>query len=115
MSHHHDHHDDHDGGPDTDFLDLEMSKVLYDEARRVTREAYRELLKEAAKRQLGELWGERIEALAKLAVDELLADTEANLEIEAKIAARNEAKDGIEREVESILDGGGDSETETET
>ncbi len=110
MSHHedrdHDQQDhDHDqrGGPDTGFLDLEPSKVLYAEAEAITREAYRELLKEAAKQRLLERWGDRITALAKLAVDELIADTEANLEIEARIAARNQGRRAVEDHVGAIL------------
>ncbi len=109
MSHHegdHDHHDDHphgEGGPDTGFLDLELSKVLYAEAEAVTREAYRELLKEAAKRRFLERWGDRIIALANLAVDELIDDAEANLEIEARIAARNQGRRAVEDRVSEIL------------
>jgi histone H3/H4 len=115
MSHHdHDHDHDHEcrdhhrrdhdrGGPDTRFLDLEISKVLFSEADGVTREAFRELLKEAAKRRLQERWGDRITALANLAIDELLEDVAANSEIEAKIAARNEARRTLEDRVSEIL------------
>lgn len=116
MSHHDHHHDcqdhDHDhghghahaeGGPDTGFLDLELSKVMYAEAEAVTREAFRELLKEAAKRRLLERWGDRITALADLAVDELIDDAEANLEIEARIATRNHARQTVEDRVGAIL------------
>lgn len=107
MSHHddhqHDHRDQDRGGPETNFLDLELSKVLYSEADGVTREAFRELLKEAAKRRLQERWGDRIVALANLAVDELLADAEANLEIEAQIGARNRARRAVEERVAEIL------------
>lgn len=113
MSHDHDHdhdhghdHDDRDeknGAPDTGFLDLEISKVLYSEAESITREAYRELLKDAAKRRLEERWGDRIAALANLAVDELIDDAEANLEIEAKIAGRTQAREAVEERINAIL------------
>jgi histone H3/H4 len=112
MSHHehdHDHDHDHDhgdqarGGPDNGFLDLEISKVMYSEAEGITREAFRELLKEAAKRRLLERWGDRITALANLAVDELLDDVAANLEIEARIGARNHARKAVEERVTEIL------------
>jgi histone H3/H4 len=115
MSHHHHHDHDHDhehehddrreneGAPDTGFLDLEISKVLFSEAEAVTREAYRELLKEAAKRRLQERWGDRITALATLAVDELLDDVDANLAIEAQISARKQARQTIEDRVGTIL------------
>ncbi|NVB38459.1 hypothetical protein G6O69_11505 [Pseudenhygromyxa sp. WMMC2535] len=93
------------GGPNTDFLDLEISQVLYAEAEGVTREAFRELLKEAAKRQWQARWGERIEALAKLAVDELLEDMAANLEIEARIAARNAARGAVQDRASQLIQG----------
>lgn len=129
MSHHnHDHgHEqgehEHGGqgqggnGPDTRFLDLELSKVLFDEAESITRKAFRELLEEAAKQHLRERWGERIQALAVLAVDELIADAEANLEIEARIAARNQARENLEDRVAAILgrstnDRGNDADAE---
>jgi hypothetical protein len=115
MSHHeHDHDQDHDcreddrrdhdrGGPDTRFLDFEISKVLFSEAEGVARDAFRELLKEAAKRRLQERWGDRIEALANLAIDGLLDDAAANFEIEAKIAARNQARQALDDRVSEIL------------
>jgi hypothetical protein len=114
--HEHDGHDGHDhgghedaghehadGGTDTRFLDLELSKVLFGEAESITRKAFRELLEEAAKQHLRERWGERIHALAVLAVDELIADAEASLEIEARIAARNQAREGLDDRVAAIL------------
>lgn len=113
MSHHEDHDHDHGhghdhrdrggGAPDTQFLDLELSKVLFGEADSITREAFRELLKDAAKRRLLERWGQRITALAELAVDELIADAEANLEIEARIAARTQARAQLDDRVAAIL------------
>jgi histone H3/H4 len=113
MSHHHDHDHDHcndndrrdqeRGGPDTRFLEFELSKVLFSEAEGVAREAFRELLKEAAKRRLQERWGDRISALANLAIDELIEDAAANFEIEAKIAARNQARRALEDRVSEIL------------
>jgi histone H3/H4 len=112
MSHHEHDHDQHGcadaerRGPDTSFLDLEISKVLFSEADGIAREAFRELLKEAAKRRLEQRWGDRITALANLAIDELIADAEANMEIEAKIAARNEARKAVEERVAEILSHG---------
>jgi hypothetical protein len=114
MSHEHDHEHDGDrherreqGGSrnDTGFLDLEISKVLFDEAEGITRKAFRALLEEAAKRQFQARFGDRIEALAKLAVDELLADVEANLQIEATLTARQRDKAGLDARVQAILAG----------
>ena len=72
-------------GPDTRFLQLEMSQVLYAEAETVARPAFRDLLLEAAKDRLRERFGEEITALAHLAVDDLLTGVEASFEIEARI------------------------------
>ena len=106
---HHDHDGDNggggDGGPNTQFLDFELDKVMYDEAESVVREAFRELLKDAAKRRVQEVWGQRIEALARLAVDEALADNDANFAIQAQIAARNDAKRALEDKIKSIING----------
>lgn len=82
-------------GPEgTEFLNLEMSKVMYAEAASLTREAARELLKDAIKERLRERLGTRIAAIAKLAADELADDVEANLAIEALIASRKQARQG---------------------
>jgi hypothetical protein len=93
------------GGPDTGFLDFELHKVMFDEAESIVREAYRELLKDAAKRRLETHWGERITALANLAVDEAMADADANLEIQALIEARNQARRGLDARVQGIIRG----------
>jgi hypothetical protein len=115
MSHHDENCDDHRQAPEpeqrggeTNFLDLEISKVLFDEAEGITRKAFRALLEEAAKRHLSERIGVQIEALAKLAVDELLADVAANLEIEARIAARKQAREGLDARIDAILRGSGE-------
>jgi hypothetical protein len=81
-----------DRGPDTRFLQLELSQVLYTEAEAVTRPAFRELLQEAAKVQLRERFGREITALAQLAVDELMDGVQASFEIEARIQHHNEER-----------------------
>ena len=90
-----------DGPPGTDFLDLEISQVLYGEAAGVARDAFRELVKDAIKARLKERLGSRIEALAKIAADELADDVETNLAIEALVngrkQARREREDAIRR------------------
>lgn len=124
MSHHecdhdHDHGPSHDhgepdqrGAPDTGFLDLEISKVLFDEAEGITRKAFRELLEEAAKRHWQARYGERIDALAKLAVDQLIADIEANQQIEATIAERKRSRGDLDARVQAILAGQPDPASE---
>ena len=79
------------GGPDTRFLQLEMSRVLYSEAEDVAKPALRELLLEAAKDHLRARFGDTIARLAQLAVDELLIDIEASLDIEGQIQRRRES------------------------
>jgi hypothetical protein len=80
------------GGPDTRFLQLEMSRVMYAEAEEVAKPAFRELLLEAAKERLRERFGDRITALARLAVDELLNDAQASLDVEARIQRYHEER-----------------------
>jgi hypothetical protein len=97
---HHHHHGDHDhhhhggrGGPEgTEFLDLEISKVIEGRAATLVRSAADELLKEALKARLRERMGARFDAIARTAVDEFLDDVEANLAIESIINARREAR-----------------------
>lgn len=81
-------------GADTRFLQLEMSQVLYAEAEGVTKQAFRELLLEAAKDHLRARFGEAITGLARLATDELLADIEASLDVEAQIERRRGSQQG---------------------
>ena len=103
-------HNDERGGGESgpaaaNFLDLEISKVLFSEAEGITRAAFKELLKDAAKERLRERFGERIRTIAHLAVDELMEDVLANLTIEAKIRERNEKRRDLEGRVRSILGG----------
>jgi len=81
-------------GPDTRFLQLEMSRVLYGEAQGVTKQAVRELLLDAAKTHLRKRFGDVITRLGELAADELLSDIEASLDIEDQIQRRQETPGG---------------------
>ena len=85
------------GGSDTRFLQLEMSRVLYGEAEEVARPALRELLLEAAKDHLRARFGDTITRLARLAIDELLIDVEASLDVEDQIQRRRESGGTDER------------------
>jgi hypothetical protein len=108
----HDGHGGHDGhgrhggppgrkaGPEgTDFLDLEISKVILGEAESMTRQVYGELLREAIRERLRERLGDQITAVGRLAADILADDIEANLGIERLIEQRK----GERREVDSRL------------
>lgn len=77
-------------GPDTRFLQLEMSQLLFAGAETVAKEAFRELLLEAAKDRLRERFGDKLSGLAQLAVDELMNDVFASLDIEARIQQQND-------------------------
>jgi hypothetical protein len=68
-----------------------MSRVLYAEAEDVAKPALRELLLEAAKDHLRARFGATITRLAQLAVDELLIDIEASLDVEDQIQRRRES------------------------
>lgn len=112
MSHDHDDHchdqhhgspQEHGNGPNTQFLDFELHKVMYDEAESIVREAYRELLKDAIKQRLLARWGGRITALANLAADEAMADADANFQIQALIEARNAAHADLEQRIQAII------------
>src|SRR5438552_943883 len=76
--------------PDTQFLQLEMSRVLYGEAQGVTKQALRELLLDAAKDHLRKRFGDTITRLGELATEELLSDIEASLDIEDQIRRHQE-------------------------
>lgn len=101
---------DSGGGPDTRFLDFEIPEVLYHEAESLTRDAVRELLLEAAIERVRERMGDKLEALARLAVDELMTDVEASLDIASRIEQRNEARGRSQERVREILGGGASSE-----
>ncbi len=80
------------GPPETEWLDLEMSKVIEGLAERLARKGGEEILLYYIKLRLMERIGPRLQAVATLAADRLADDIEANLEIEARIAARREAR-----------------------
>ena len=98
------HGHDHDGGGprETEFLDLEISKVLASLASGLARRAADELILDAIKVRLRERMGDRIDALARTAADELVDDVEANLDIEARIAARGDARRAAKGKVETL-------------
>jgi hypothetical protein len=106
--HHERHHDEpphgsHRSPPDTEFLDLEISKVLFGEASKLAREVGIELLKEALRARLKERLGSTLDAIAHLAADDLADDVEANLAIEALIEARRERKKAAEARLRDVL------------
>jgi hypothetical protein len=86
-----------------EFLDLELSKVLFGEASELTRVAARELLTEAIKARLRERMGDRLDAVARLAADELIDDMEANLEIERRISSRQRARGNLDERLADLF------------
>jgi len=94
------------GGPTgTEFLDLEISKVLLGRAQSMARSVTEEIIRDAIKARMKERLGARLEAIGRLAADELILDIEANLEIEARIAARNQARRAIEGDIGAAVRG----------
>jgi len=94
---------DRRGPPDTSFLNLEMSRVMYGEAQQLAREAGRAILREAIEARLRERLGDRIAELARLAADELADDILANLDIEARIAERRDAREDLDARLRDAL------------
>src|ERR1019366_9807600 len=94
---HHDRRDEHRGPPGTQFLDLEISKVIEARAWDLVRGAADELLKEAIVERLRERMGPRIREIGRAAADLAADDIEGNLEIEARIAARRVAHGAVRR------------------
>ena len=91
------------GGPDTRFLQLEMSQVLYAEAEDVARPAFRALLLDAAKDHLSQRFGKQITALAQLAVDELSTGMLSSLEIEARIQQHDGERSPAQERLRNIF------------
>ncbi len=90
------------GPPGTQFLDLELSKVLASEAEGLVREAARDLLREALRARIKERLGEHLEAIAHLAADSFVDDVLANLEIERIIDARRRQQSGSDERLREI-------------
>jgi hypothetical protein len=94
---------DEPGPPDTQFLDLEISSVLFDEADQLCREAARELLRDAIRSRLDERLGDHLREIGRLAADALADDIETNLEIESLIIDRRAARSSIGDRVREIM------------
>ena len=94
-------------GPDTRFLQLEMSQVLYTEAESVAKDALRALLLDAARARMQERFGDKIVGLAELAVDGLLADILASLNVEARTHHRQRERGRLKERLLDILGDGG--------
>ncbi len=109
--HHHDHHDHHrhDGGgdrrgpPESEWLQLEMSKVLQGSAEGMARAAAEEIIRDAIKARLRERLGPRLEAVGRLVADQLADDVEQNLDIEGRIGARSEARRALGAKIAEAL------------
>lgn len=91
------------GGQEHQFLDLEISKVLASDAARLARKAFAELLTERIKACLAEELGERLDALARFAAEDLLTDIETNLEIERHVETRKLLHEAQNLRIRSVL------------
>lgn len=90
------------GPPDTQFLDLEISKIMLSEAEGMVRDAARDLLRDAIRARIKERMGESIEAIGRLAADTFVDDILANLEIERQIDERRRQRSGVEARLREI-------------
>ena len=91
------------GPPETQWLDLEITKVIQGRAEALVRAAAEEILRDAMKARLLERLGPRLQAVGRLVADELADDIEANLDIEARIAARREARRSLDGRIAEAL------------
>ncbi len=114
----HHHHDDHhrDGaraarGPqDTEFLDLEPTRVLLGAASGLAKDVVIDLLREAVRKRLQERLGSEIERIGFAAADVLADDFEANRRIEAVLEERRSTRKELEdRLAESLRQAPGES------
>jgi hypothetical protein len=96
---------DHDRGgpPDTEFLDLEISRVLYGEAKDIAREAARDLMREAIRERLRQRIGDRLRAVGVLVADQLADEVEANLAIEQRIEAQRSRTREVDRKLRELF------------
>lgn len=85
------------------FLDLEPTQMLKGEADKVVPAAFRSLLEEAAKARLKERWGDRIEGLARLAVDQFLNELDSSLGVEAILERQARASQATESELADLF------------
>jgi hypothetical protein len=93
------------GAEGTEFLDLEISRVLHGRAQSMARGAAEEIIRDAIKARLKERIGAQLEALGRIVGDELADDIEANLEIEARIAARRELRESGRGQLDELFFG----------
>lgn len=99
-----------EGGPppspkNARFLDLEPTQMLKGEADQVVKRAFHSLLEEAAKARLKERWGDRIEGLARLAVDQFLNELDSSLGVEAILERQARASQATESELADLFRG----------
>lgn len=93
-----------DAGPQgTEFLDLEISRVLFGEAEGLARESVRDILRGALQERLRARLGNRLEAIAHLAADALADEIEANLGIERIVRSQGERKRDVEERLRIAL------------
>jgi hypothetical protein len=90
-------------GNTTQFLQLEISQMLFSEAQTMARQVALELMREAMRERLRERLGDRLAALGKLAADDLLEDLEANLTIERAIRAHKERSADVQQRLAAAL------------
>ena len=77
-------------GPDTRFLQMEVSQRLVDIAESLTGEVFKALLAEEIRAELRDRLGGAIADLARTTVDSMISDLQANLAVETRIQERSD-------------------------
>ena len=95
--------DGNKGPANTEFLDLELSQVLYSEAEKMAKQVALDLVREGIRERLRERLGPQLHAVGRLAGDELADDVEANFAIEERIAQRQSRAEDLHARVQSAL------------
>jgi hypothetical protein len=91
------------GPADSEFLNLEMSKVVLSDAESLIAEAGRDILRAAIRERIEERFGDRLRAVGHLVADAAMDDLEANLSIESLIHANRNARRGLDERVREVL------------
>lgn len=93
------------GGPEgTEFLQLEISQMLYGDAREAARGAVGDLLREAIRERLRQRVGDRLRAIGVLVADELADELETNIAIEQRIDAQRRRKQDVADKLRAIFE-----------
>lgn len=90
-------------GPNTTFIQYEMSEVLRHSARRAFEEGFHKILTAYVQQEIEDRCGQELKDLAKLAVDQALAEIGRNETIQRLVKKNKEDEDESRKKAEEIL------------